>query len=62
MATIKVTDNAPEFTFDVYFSEVDGVPVVHVDTKNMQENENGPVCRVYLNDGVIFMNPQYKRE
>ena len=61
MVTIKVIDNAPEFTFDVYFSEIDGVPVLCLATTNMQKNEKGPVCRVYLNDAVIFENPQFTK-
>lgn len=48
----------PAFTFDTYFSDADGVPVVHVCTEGLAETKRGPVCRVYLNDGAaLFANP-----
>lgn len=51
----------PKPTFDVYVSEIDGVVVVHVDTEGMPENENGPIIRVYINDGeAVFSNPPYR--
>ena len=41
----------------IYKSEIDGVWVVHIDTYG--EDENGPLIRIYLNDGdVLFENPQ----
>lgn len=46
-------------TFDVYFSEKDGVCVVHVETFDMPENDKGPVIRIYLNDEPIYENPVY---
>ena len=46
-----------------YFSEADGTMVVEVETKEtMEENENGPKIRVYLNDDVLFENPPYPVE
>ena len=49
----------PAFTFDVYFSEADGVPVVHVETPpEWDGNPLGPECRIYLNDGdAVYENP-----
>lgn len=44
------------FGFDVYLG-VDGVPVVHVNTDHIEENSEGPICRVYINDEPIFENP-----
>jgi hypothetical protein len=43
---------------DFYIGE-DGIPVIHIDTNeyNWLENVNGPICRIYLNDGEIFENP-----
>lgn len=52
----------PAFEFDVYFSEKAGTPVVHVDTGNLDENANGPICRVYLNDEAIYENPKLREE
>ena len=46
-------------TFDVYRSAVDGIWVVHVDTKEIEENEEGPRIRIYLNDEEIHSNPPY---
>lgn len=43
--------------FDVYVSENDGVTVIHIDTGELPENENGPIMRVYINDDVE--NPVY---
>jgi hypothetical protein len=48
--------------FVVYKSDADGTLVVHIDTgKAVEENERGPMIRVYLNDGWIFENPPYPR-
>ena len=54
-----MSDDKPAFTFVMYFSEVDNVPVVHVETPAEWDNFNskGPCCRVYLNDGEIYENP-----
>ena len=47
----------PAFEFDIYIGE-DGVPVVHIDTPAEWDNDNGPSCRIYLNDGeAIWNNP-----
>ena len=46
-------------TFDVYKSEKDAVTVVHVDTVGMPEDSEGPLIRVYLNDGLLYENPPY---
>lgn len=45
------------FYYDEYYLHVDGTPVVHVDTTGMSEDLNGPICRIYLNDEVIYENP-----
>lgn len=37
---------------DVYISAEDGVPVIHVDTPGIPDNELGPICRIYLNDDI----------
>lgn len=61
MTTITVNvKGLPAFEFDVYFAEKDSIPVVHVDTSNLTEDSNGPLCRVYLNDDCIYENPKYK--
>lgn len=46
----------PQPTFDVYYGK-DGTLVVHVETHDVPENENGPIIRVYLNDEAVFENP-----
>lgn len=50
------TEKTPAPSIDFYVGK-DGVPVVHIDTPEWRENANGPVCRVYLNDGEIWQNP-----
>ena len=46
-----------------YISEADGIPVVAIETQiTMEENENGPKARIYLNDDVLFENPPYPVE
>ena len=50
------------FDFTVYYGETDNVPVVHVGTGNLPENERGPICRVYLNDAVLYENPALSGE
>lgn len=47
----------PEFEFDM-FTGSDGVPVVYVETPGDWDNNDGPQCRVYLNDGdPLWANP-----
>jgi hypothetical protein len=55
-------DGVPPFTYDAYYSSAGGVPVVHVDTDNLKEDDKGPFCRVYLNDDVIYENPPLPKE
>lgn len=40
-------------------SELDGTLIVFINTPNIDENENGPKIRVYLNDEPVFDNPNY---
>lgn len=40
-------------------SELDGTLTIFIDTPNIDENENGPKIRVYLNDEAVFDNPNY---
>lgn len=54
----------PEFEFDCYWGK-DGTPVVHIDTGDLDENQDGPVCRVYLNDDTddpLWANPKFPRK
>jgi hypothetical protein len=45
---------------DWYQSEADGTIVVEILTNGeIEENENGPKVRIYLNDEVLFENPPY---
>ena len=57
--TKGITVEAGPFSVSVYYAENDGVPVVHIDTDDMAENQDGPICRVYLNEGDLFANPEY---
>lgn len=46
-------------TIDTYISEIDGVIVVHIDTQGVDEDHNGPIMRVYINDDTdtpVFNN------
>ena len=48
---------------DWYKSEADGTIVVEILTnEEIEENENGPKVRIYLNDEVLFENPPYPME
>jgi len=51
----------PPFKFDAYYG-ADGIPVVHIDTPSGWDNNVGPRCRVYLNDGEIYENPPLNRK
>ena len=42
----------PDIT--VYRSEMDGHWVVEIYTREMPETNEGPVMRIYLNDGQIY--------
>ena len=46
--------------FDMYWhpSEEDGTLVLAIET-TLEEDENGPKIRVYLNDECVFENPHY---
>ena len=59
MTLIKKVISDPEvpMTFDVYQSDVDGTWVVHVCTEDMEEDKDGPLIRVYLNDHCLSENP-----
>jgi hypothetical protein len=37
----------------------DGIAVIFVDTPGLPEDASGPLCRIYLNDEVIYENPSY---
>jgi len=50
-----------DFSFDYYRAQ-DGTPVVHIETPRLSENSRGPICRVYLNDGVLYENPPFDQE
>lgn len=50
---------SPPFETDSYYSELDFTPVIHIDTVNLTEDINGPLCRIYLNDECIYENPVY---
>lgn len=56
----KLVEKSQElgFTIDSYCSVVDGTTVVHVDTEGLNEDIDGPIIRVYLNDEVLFENPK----
>ena len=41
-----------------YHSEADGTLVLAIETR-IEEDENGPKIRVYLNDEAVFENPPY---
>ena len=50
--------NLDDFDLMWYPSPADGTIVVNIATK-VEEDENGPKIRVYLNDEVVFENPPY---
>lgn len=49
-----------EVSFEI--SEVDGIPVLFIDTPELREDLHGPRLRVYLNDEPIYTNPDYPGE
>ena len=42
-----------------YRSPEDDILVIFVDTPGVDENEKGPLMRLYLNDDPVFENPPY---
>lgn len=47
---------------EIMESPVDHVVIVQIDTPGLPENEDGPLIRVYLNDGdPLFENPPYPK-
>ena len=47
---------------EVTTSELDGTPVVQIDTPDLAEDARGPKVRVYLNDGTLYENPPYEKQ
>jgi len=43
-------------------TSTDGTLIVQIDTPEMAEDDNGPILRVYLNDGELWDNPPYSPE
>lgn len=56
-----VLSNGVVFELTAYVAD-DGVAVLHVDTPGIAENSAGPKCRIYLNDGPIWTNPDLPDE
>lgn len=50
----------PNITVEITYSELDGTPVIQILTEDSPENEDDPICRVYLNDEPLFENPTYR--
>ena len=50
----------PTFNIDTYY-DGDDVPVVNVRTEDIEENSKGPVCRVHLDDRLIWENPKLEK-
>lgn len=44
---------------DAYRSPEDDILVIYIDTPGIDENEKGPLLRLYLNDDPAFENPAY---
>jgi len=55
----KVVDALRMVDISAYMSEVDGVLVIRIDTPDLDEDFDGPICRIYLNDDVVHENPVY---
>ncbi len=51
--------NKPVINVTSYFSPVDGVCVVHIDTPEITEDGKGPLIRIYLNDYPIEESPPF---
>ena len=51
----------PPFEFIVYWG-TDGIPVVEIRTDKLPENKDGPICRVYMNDHLMYSNPPFEEE
>lgn len=47
----------PKFELTIYYGQ-DGTPVIEIDTSNLDEDKDGPIVRVWLNDSAIFENPE----
>jgi hypothetical protein len=37
----------------IYTSPVDGTPVIEIDTPELNDGKDGPLCRIWLNDAII---------
>ena len=57
---MTLTANGVTVTIDV--SEVDGTPIVFVDTDDTLESPGGPLCRVRLNDNLIYGQSPFNEE
>lgn len=50
--TTVTLDDGTLVHIDGYIGE-DGAPVIHVDTQEIPDGNEGPWCRVYVNDGIV---------
>ena len=57
---MELPGEKPEVT--VYQSEADGAWVVQIDTPGIPESRGRPRCRVYLNDGDLWLGEPYPHE
>lgn len=55
----KDVDEAPDVEINFYYSDVDGTLVVEIETERYLEDDEGPLLRVWLNDGCIYENPPF---
>lgn len=64
MRTRRIVVRGDDVVFDEVFvvsaeTGKDGTPVIFIDAPELSDNENGPICRIYLNDGILWANPDY---
>lgn len=61
-ADVELRINNTRIELALMKSEVDGAPVLYIDTPDIAEDARGPILRVYLNDGVIYENPSLETD
>ena len=56
-AVLIVADKA-ELEVQLYIGQ-DGTPVLHVDTPELEEDQDGPILRIRLNEEPVYANPVF---
>jgi hypothetical protein len=60
MSAFEPVFASKEFGISLFlYRSPDNTPIIEVVTSALEENEAGPICRLYMNDHCYFENPPF---